>query len=467
MRQHIKYITSILAALICNCGAKAQSLTLTLEDCHSLAEEHNAGMRNAELDLTAARLQKQEAFTEYLPRISAMAIGYYASNPLIDMGLTDILGSNDYTWELQNKFDELGSLNGFSTRYKGFNKGYAASLNIMQPLYAGGRIVNGNRLASLGVEAAGLQKNIQVRKTTEEIDKIWWEIAVLEDKKATLEYLDGTLDTLYGNLRQAIASGLASKTDSVQLKLKIGELKSGLKQIESGIRLQKMNLLNTIGANYCVYAAGHSEERPYIDSIALKFNETEPLKPEDYWKSEEEIVAAMDEKQLLELQVKAKRLEKSMAIGEALPQVAIGATTGYSDLDFGNSGSGSYNTIAFATIQIPLSDWGKTSRKAKRIQTEIEKAENDRDFLSRQLRVQVGKLWLDLTSAYDKWQIAEDNLDSANTLYRIALSNYEAGMTDIQELLQAEMSCRNAASARADALAEYRNAIIAYTLLFK
>lgn len=464
MKQHIKYIL-LLCLLTGALSAGAQSVTLTLENCHALAEENNAALRNAELDIRAAQFQKQEALAEYFPRISAMAIGYYASNPLIDMGLVDILGNNDFTWNLQNQLEELGMANGFNTRYKGFNRGYSASLNIIQPLYAGGRIGNGNRLASLGMEAASLQKNLQVRKTTEEIDKIWWEIAVLEDKKATLEYLNGTLATLYGNLQSAIASGLASQTDSLQLSLKLGELKSGLKQIESGIRLQKMNLLNTIGAKYCVYAAGHSEEKPYIDSISFKFSQIEPLRPEDYWRDEQEILDNMDEKQLLDLQVKAKELEKKMAIGETMPQVAVGLNTGYSDLDHGNYGSGSYNTLAFATVQIPLSDWWKTTNKAKRIQAQIDKAQNDRDFLSEQLRVQIGKLWLDLTSAYDQWQIAEENLRNARALYKVALSNYEAGMTDIQDLLQSETACHSANSNCADALASYRNTIIAYTQL--
>lgn len=460
-----KYISSLFLLIAAAFEASAQSLELTLEDCHTIAEQNNAAMRNAELDVKAARLQKDEAFAEFFPRISAMSIGYYASNPLIEMGLVDILGSNDFTWNLQNQLEEVGQANGFRTKYYGFNRGYSASLNIMQPLYAGGRIVNGNRLASLGVEAARLQKNMQVRKSTEEIDRIWWEIAVLEDKKATLEYLDGTLATLYSNLQNAIASGLASHTDSLQLSLKRGELKSGLKQIESGIRLQKMNLLNTLGAKYCVYASGHSEKKPYIDSISFKFSQIEPLRPEDYWRDENDILNHMDEKRLLDLQVEAKELEKKMAIGESLPQVAVGLNTGYSDLDHGNYSSGSYNTIAFATVQIPISDWWKTSTKAKRIQTQIDKAQNDRDFLSEQLHVQIGKLWLDLTSAYDQWQIAEENLRNAQALYKVALSNYEAGMIDIQELLQAETACHSAGSNCADALANYRNAIIAYTQL--
>ena len=384
-------------------GKELPSLSLTLADCREMAMQNNAALNNASLDVRAAWLRKQEVLSEYFPRVSATAFGYWAMNPLLEIGVTDLLGNNDFAWNIQSEIESYGSLYGINTKYKSFKQGYSASLMALQPVYAGGRIVTGNRLAALGVEAAQLQKDIRHRETVEAVDSLWWQVVSLSDKLETLDYLGGTLDTLYSSLSAAIGSGLAAETDILQLELKRGELKAARKKVTSGIRLSKMNLFNAIGQPYTVYSSNAIPERPFIDSLALETVSELPSAPETYWRDEDEIVASMQETRLLDLQVRAKRLEQRLAIGEGLPQVAVGASTGYSNL----YKKGRYNAIAFASVQIPLSDWGKTARRAQRIGTEIAKAENDRAYLDSQLHLLVGKLWLDLTSAYDSWQLSE------------------------------------------------------------
>ena len=440
-------------------GNELPSLSLTLAQCRDMAMRNNAALNNAALDVRAAWLRKQEALSEYFPRVSASALGYWAMNPLLEIGVTDILGNNDFAWNLSSELESYGSLYGINTKYTAFKQGYSASVMALQPLYAGGRIVTGNRLAALGVEAAQLQKGIRHRETKETVDSLWWQVVSLSDKLETLDYLDGTLDTLYSSLSAAIGSGLAAETDILRLELKRNELQAARRKVTSGIRLSKMNLFNAIGQPYTVYSSNATPERPFLDSLTLDSVSELPAAPDSYWRDEDEIVASMQETRLLDLQVRARRLEKRLAIGEALPQVAVGASAGYSNLyDKGRS-----NVIAFATVQIPLSDWGKTARRAQRLGTEIEKAENDRAYLDSQLRLLVGKLWLDLTSAYDAWQLAEETLANSRRIYEVSLSNYSAGLIPLQDLLQAETAYRTDASARIDALIAYRTAVVAYT----
>lgn len=441
----------------------AQERSLTLEECRDMALRNGTAQKNAELDIRAARLQKEEALAEYFPRVSASVLGYWALNPMLEIGLTDILGRSDAALNLTSQLESYAGIYGINTEYTAFKQGYSASLMALQPVYAGGRIVAGNRLAGLGIEAAELQRDIQQRKTVQEVDDIWWHIVSVEDKLATLNFLQGTLDTLYSNVRTAVASGLASETDLLQLEVRMNELKAGKKQADGGLKLLKMNLFNTIGLPYSILQSAASEEKPCLDSIRIEATSVLPGEPDSYWKDEAEIVSGMSESRLLDLQVEARRLEKRMAIGEALPQIAVGATAGYSNL----YDKGRCNTIAFATLQIPLTDWGKTSRKAMRLETQKQKAENEREYLSSQLQVMVGKLWLELTSAYDQWQIAEESMAASRRLYEVALANYSAGLATLQDLLLAETAYRDSVSATSDSLSGYRTAILAYTSLFQ
>lgn len=449
-----KTVLAALAALTC-IAAPAQELKLTLEECREMALQNNSSAVGAALDLEAARYQKQEAFAEYFPRVSAMGFGFWAFDPLLEIGVKDIFGNNDFSNNLQGLIDSYAPMYGLPTSYTTLSRGYLAGVSVMQPIFAGGRIVNGNRLAALGVEAAGLQQEVQRRSTSDEIEGYWWQVVSLQEKRELLAGSKEFVDTLFRDVTAAYGAGLVTEDELLQVKLARNELLSNEVQLDNGLKLAKMNLLNSIGQGYTVISANASEERPYIDSIVLADEEGLPGPPEAYYVDEESIAASMEETRLLELQVEAAELQKKMALGEALPQLAVGATYGYYDF----TGKGDFNGLAFATVQIPISDWGKTSAKMKRLQTQVDKAASQRDYLQSQIILGVRQSWVELNSAWSQYQLALDSEAAAEASFGRVERNYEAGMVTIAELLQSQTSLRQASDKRADALNSYRQAL--------
>lgn len=447
-------LASIAAALACMtvCG---QEVSLTLEQCREMALQNNSSIIGAALDVKAAEFQKKEAFAEYFPRVSAMGFGFMAFDPLVEIGVKDIFGNNDFSNNLQNIIDAYAPMYGISPYYSTLDKAYMAGISITQPLFAGGRIVTGNRLASLGVEAARLQQNVQRRTTRGEIDGYYHQVLSLQEKQKTLSGFMEFVDTLYRDVSAAYSAGLVTEDDLLQVTLNRNQLKSSEVQLRSGMRLAKMNLLNSIGKEYTVISSNASEERPYIDSIVLADSDSIPMPPEHYYADEESIAATMEETRLLELQVEAAELQKRMALGEALPQVAVGATYGYFDfMDKGN-----FNGLAFATVQIPISQWGKTSAQMQRLQTQVDKAASQRDYLQSQIILSVRQTWVELTSRWDSYQLALDSESAAQASFGRVKSNYEAGRITLSELLQSQASLRQAADDRTEALNAYRQAL--------
>lgn len=427
--------------------------SLSLEECRNLAVENNADVRNAALDVMAARAQKQEAFAEYFPKVSVTAFSFYAFNPMLEIGITDIIGKSDFSYNLQNVISSLASTYGFDPVYSTLKHGITAGVSVMQPVFAGGRIVSGNRLAALGVEAAGLQQNITRRKTREEIEKNYWQVIALEEKMKTLDQMQALVDTLYRDVSSACAAGLVTENDLLQVKLKQNELRSGKIRLKNGIRLSKMLLFNAIGVEYDPYGTTSNSEAPYIDDIVLSDRPDNLLSPDHYYRPEEEIAASQEESRLLDISVQAKKLERRMALGEALPQVGVGATYGYSDL----INDGRMNGAVYATVQIPISDWGKTSRKIQRYDYQLQKAQNQQDYLNAQLVLQIRKLWLDLESSWEQMSVAGESVATAEASVRDLAAYYEAGLSPLSELLQAQTSLREAAD-------EYTEQRIAYVM---
>ena len=438
-------------------------VSLSLEQCRELARRNDPYVKNASLDLMAARAQRSEAMAEYFPTVSATALAFHSLCPFIDLGVTDILGNSDAAWNISNYVDDFAYSNGLSPRYKALQYGYGASLSLMQPIYAGGRIANGNRLAQLGVEAAELQGSLRTRETLDQVEQKYWFVAGLVEKDRVVRSAMELLDNLEKDVSSAMDAGLVTESDMLKLKLKKNELKSSRLQLLNGIRLAKMDLFNSIGVPYSAISSFASEECPFIDDYALESLSDSLPAPDKYLVSEEELAASMEESRLLELQVKAKSLEKKMAMGAALPQLALGGAYGYGHY----LGDGKGNGTVFAMLTVPISDWGKTAKKMKRYEYEKLKAENERDYLGSQLILKARKLWMELDTAWEQISVSEDALNLAKDSYGKQKTAYEAGMSTLSELLQAETEVINCEEAYVESRIAYRTALDSYISLSK
>ena len=431
---------------------------ISLGDCQKMALENNPYILNAQLDIWAAQARKREAVAEYFPRVSVNALAFYAFDPILELGVKDIFGDNDFSNNLNNILTNLGGQMGFDPVYSTLKHGVSATVSAVQPVFAGGRIVNGNRLAALNMEAARLKQEIQLRTTAEEVESGYWQIVSLEEKIECLKKTEELLDTLYRDVLSASGAGLALETDLLQVSLKINELKAGRIRLENGLKMAKMNYFNSIGVEYNPYTTFGRSSAPSLDNIRLTDDIAGFESPEYYYRDVEDVAASQEETRLLDLSVESKRLEKRMALGEALPQIAVGASYGYNNV----IDKGAMNGLVFGMVQIPLSDWGGTARKLQRLDAQMQKAENDREYLGRQLVLQVHKLWLDLNAAWEQLQVSLENRDMSRSLMEQMRVQYDAGMVSVSEFLQTETAYAQAESELLDSQIAYRTALRAW-----
>jgi outer membrane protein TolC len=427
--------------LISASALSAQEVSLSIKDCIVLSEANNPYIKNTFLDIQSARFQKKEVFAEYFPRLSFRALGISSYDYLIDIAVGREVGD-------ALRESELGGY----TRF-----GLNATFTLMQPLYAGGRINTGNKLAKVGIKAAELKHKVNLREKREEIEKMYWEIVALEEKRHTIKHLEELLDILHRDVTSAIDAGVITESDLLLVKMKKNELKSGKIHLEGGIRLLKMNLFNTIGQGYTLVKGVADTTKPYIDNIVLADRLSSLLPPSDYYIPEEEFAAGVSETELLGIMVEAKQLEKKLALGEYLPAAGVGISYGFSN--FTNSNS---NAIGLATISIPISNWGKGSMKLKRLNNEIQKAVNEKEHLTSQLVLQARQLWLNLNVAWEQMKVAEENLELAEKNVYNQMSRFNAGLIPISDVLMNQTKLFEATENLIDKQIEYSKALTAY-----
>ena len=424
--------------------------SLSLDDCLTLAAQGSVAQQNARLDILAAQALRGEARTLWFPTIQARALGFQAFSPLLDIGLGDVLGHSDGAAVLRYYVETQAQLYGVNTRYTSLLNGYTSGLTLTQPLYAGGRIVNGNRLAALGVEAATLNARVTERDDRLAVEQKYWLVVSLEDKQQVLDAALALLDTLMRDVRSAADAGLALTSDLMQVQLRRDELVSDSLRLASGLRLARQDLLNTIGAF------------DVNTDVVLTTRLADLEAPEHWYVPEAQAASQAEEARLLQLQVKARQLERRMALGEALPEVAAGAAYGYGRM-LGTKPQG--NGLVFATVSIPVTDWAKTLQKTRRLGYAVQQAENEQTTLSAQLELRVRQAWDELTLCWQQLAVASRSVDTAHTLLVQSERSRAAGITTTADHLQAELAFRTAQNTLTDRRIAYAEALARYRAL--
>ncbi|MGN1240836.1 MAG: TolC family protein, partial [Paludibacteraceae bacterium] len=433
----------------------------TLDSCLQLARKNNPELRKAALEVEKAKQVKQQAFTNYFPQVSASALGYHALNPLVDIGLTDIGNAN--TRELlQALYEEFGASLGLQNHLALFQYGYTVGVSAVQPVYVGGKVVAGNRLAKVGVQAAELQQEVQERDVLEEVEESYWLIVGLQEKQQTVEAVAALLDTLHHTVQTAVNAGLALPTDLLQVEIKQSEIRRTRLQLESGLRLAKRALAVAIGVDSVeitgdagVSPAGSSERTDWVCSeytnkaCALSVRDTVGMPP-----------ALSPEHDLLALQVKAAQLQKRMVLADALPQVAIGANYSYgnfqADILRDGLGSKTGNGLLFVSVKVPLTEWWDTGHKLKEHSLAVEQAKIEQEHLSEMLDLRTQQVRDQLQQSILMVSEQEQVLHKAHQNYQLMQANYQAGMATLTDLLTAQTTLLKAQNDLTDAIIAYR-----------
>ena len=430
------------------CAQQSDTLRLSVQDCIDMALENNTELKNSQLEIDKARATKHEAQTAYLPTVTAQALAFDALNPMISFGIDDI-DNAQLRQILYSLYAEYGANMGLQKEYSFVQNGVILNAMATEPIYAGGRIRNGNKLAKLGIEAAEYQSKVKEDEVRLQTETLYWQIVALQEKNTTLDQLDRLLDTLDKDLTGAIEAGLAMPTDQYKLRVKQNESQLNRKKLNDGITLLKMVLAQYIGVDW--------QTMTLTDTLGL---ETEPSA---YFQLAETAVAHRNESHLLDLSLKAEDLKKKMTLGEALPSLMVGGSVNYHTV-LENSKP---NALVFAVLQIPITDWYKTSIKLKKHDLDAETAENTRRDYIEKMQLQTNQAWFNLEQSWLRIEMATTSLHDAEANLKITEDYYEAGLVALSDVLEAQTLLKRSCDELTDSRVEYRINLVTYRQLTK
>lgn len=371
----------------------------SLDDCKQMAIENNRKIKNSQLEINAAKEAKKDAFTNYFPSVSASGFGFKAKDPLV-------------------------ALNMGGAPISFLNNGMTAAISLSQPVFAGGKIVYGNKLAGLSIQVSQYQSKLSENDILLNTEVLYWQLVTLYEKEKTLDVIDSQLDALLKDVELSYKTGLITNNDVLKVKLKKNEIASKRIDLDNNIKLIKMSICQQIGI-----------ELTASDTFEIIVSDTEKIEsPAVYYVDHKNALPNRMESKLLNKNVEASRLQTKIKRADYLPTVAIGAT--YYKENFLDGWNG--NGAVFVSVSVPLSGWWGGSHAIKQQKIKEQIAYNDKLDVEEQLLLQMQNVRNDLDNAYKQILLAKEAIEQSSENLRLNNDYYRAGTVTLTDVLDAQ-----------------------------
>ena len=435
----------ILSIIALGCSISVSAQTYTLEQLKEAALRNNITVRNAQRSVEAAQQQRKEAFTKYFPNVSGTGLWFNANK---GMAQTTVNPSEIMSPEIGASLAQIFPPEALAALANPISismmkNGTIGSLMALQPVFAGGQIINGNKLAKVGEDVSRLQLQLsenEVEKTTEQY---FWQLASLQEKMKTINAVDTLLADIHKDVDVAVRAGVAMRNDLLQVQLRQNDVESQRLKLQNGISIVRMLL-----AQYC----GLDQTEFTLDY------QTELSSPLPQKQDHSQALLGTAEYQLLGKQVEATSLQKKMTVGQNLPSVAVGAGYNYHNLLENDHTFG----MVFATVSVPITDWWGGSHAIKRKKIEYQKAVDEQHDKAQLLQIRMQNAWNNVEEARQQLDIAKRSIEQAEENLRLNRNFYRAGTSKMSDLLEAQLLYQQSLDRRTDAYADYQNKLLEY-----
>ena len=453
----MKRLITVILLIGCALHAQAQQ-ALSLDSCRAMAQRHHLAVQQARIGVEQARLTKDAALSKYFPTLTANAGYFHSLTPIIDISTAESHADVDATIHyngasvsgstlediIREEFGNLVDNLSVDVHIKALDHGAFAGLMLTQPIFAGGRIINGNKLAQLGIDVAEVQLAMSEDEVTLNAESAYFQLLALQAKEGTLLQALCFVDTLLRDASAAHAAGVIGKNDLLKVRLKRSELLAQQTQLNNGIVLASLALRQLVGL-------------PISDTMPLLLDTSALLAPTLSLAMPN--VERRKEVALLDAAVRAEELKLSMLIGEGAPQIALTATYGMSSL-FGDQFK--RNGMALLSVSLPITGRWENYRNYQQQRLSLEAARLQRDDLKEKMELQNRQICNQLSEAYALLAIKNQAVSDAQENLLEMRSYYHAGLATTSDYLEAQTLLQQAQNERIDQAIAFRQALTRY-----
>lgn len=423
MRKLNTYLFAFALSLAMTLPSAAQPVLLSNGMARELALRYSEDLKKTVNDSVKAELDLRTARASWLPTVDGTGTGIYLAPDMDMMGMT--------------------------LQMKGM---YLAGIMATQPVFAGGKIVAGGKLAKIGREAAAEKVRSSRAQAIADADKAYWGLLSVQRKVDMLRAYAEQMDSLLSKVELSLSAEMATRSDLMRVKSKRSEIAYQLQKASGGEELCRMALCEATGLPL-------DTELELTDTLIT-------ITPPGELSAD---LSRRPEMRLLSLGVEAGRQQVRMQRGDMLPQIGlVGAYTYYGGIKvkgYTQDATGSYvpyeNSIqdgmfaGMLSVKVPIFHWGTERRKVRKAKLDLENAQLDLEKNSSLMDMELRQAVQNVTDGYNLVQTATYGLEEADENLRIMKEKYGADMATMTDLLDAQSQWRTAQSNLIEAQASY------------
>lgn len=409
--KHIKAI-AIIIAIGFSLPVAAQNPLLSLTECKKLSLEQNKKVKAAGFEIDAARAAGEAARLNDRPTFDASLIGLHAGKPLTNF--VPSLMAN-------------------------------ASVDVTQPIYAGGKIKLGIQATEKVVEIYKGQKTLTETEVLLAVENAYWQVVQMKEKITLAGKYIEMLQGLQKDLKNSFDAGLIYKNDLLRVEVSLNEAMLNSSKANDGLILAKLNLAQIIGQP-------GKTDFSVADLVAGDFNTLSQSAFEAAAENRPEI-------NLLKKAIEAEQIQSRIIKADLKPTIGLSASgigAFGKKVNFSNGNNSMFTYYAVASVSVLIFDWGKNAKKVKEQDLKIQAKKIQMDDTKELIGLQVQNAYLQLNQSVKKIHLSELSLQQAGENLRLTNDRYKAGTITGKDVLEAQAIWQQAYSNIIDSKVEFK-----------
>ncbi|WP_257447968.1 TolC family protein [Archangium lipolyticum] len=387
---------------------------LTLKDALRTARERQPQLRQAQASTAAANARVDQNFSSLLPQVSASAT-YQRS--LRDSDGDDGLPTTS---------------SGFISR-EGLNLG--ASVN--QLIWDFGRTTGRWRASQQSAEAQGATEAQTLLDVLANVQTVYFNALA---QQALVQVAQETLENEKAHLAQAqalVQVGNKPEIDLLQQRTAVANAQVQLIQARNNAATSKAQLNQAMGLE----GSTHYTLQDEVVGVVEGEDQSVEALVDLAFQGRPDLSASEHQLRAQELQISATRANYWPSFSASVSATDSG--TNPANLNWGVTGQ--------VGLSWQIFQGGLTRAQVREQQANLSSIQAQRDALRQQVRLEVERAQLSVTAASESVAAAEEALTNARERLRLAEGRYRAGVGNIIELSDAQLSATNAAVQRVQA----------------
>lgn len=386
---------------------------VTLVEALDLASQRSPVLRASRQELQSAEAQQEIAKSAYLPKLDAIEAWTNTNNPAQAFGIQ--LNQGRFT---QAGFD-INTLN-----RPGSIENFRSALNLVQPIYNGGRERLGIKIAELGQQSSTEGYEHAKQRVFFVVTRGYYDLALA---KAVRKVATDAVQIAEANSRQIAArykSGATVKSDLLQADVRLAGLREESIRAEQALHITEIALRHAIGLDEAVDTAESlsqgtvAEQR--LEAIIARALESRP----DY--------------RMMAAELRKAQMTTQLSKSSYLPNLNLqGSFENNATFPLGTNGQSNYG--AFGMFSVNLFNGLSDAAHVRKARAQEEQAREQLEAKRREIEVEVVEAYYGVEAAKERIAVSESAVAQAEESLRIIGNRYQSGIAPVLDLLTAEL----------------------------